>query len=296
MKIRTSYYHREKFLPNKKCKNTKVRFVENSIEVEIKEVEEKDFPIAFIVHDYKDVCEGAKTYEDFGGAYETKMIDEEIRTYNGEFYKPLRVTLGSLISTRFESVSAIEKNIDFYKRWRFAADDARWFTDKSVIVGNDMEECKQEILEITKDYVIFNNNPWIRCKEPVYLKNGSEYHIVYGRALGKYISNALETDKLNLDERYIEVLIPEMVTKRLALSGEQALRRSKVLCATLDYCKVLAENEVIDKLSNRAVENIAKLVAQELVADNIPVRFPSVEDNGEKQYIQEYYDGYKGNE
>ena len=45
----------EKYLPTKRCRNLSQRYVKNNIDVNIKELIETDFPVAFIIHDYQSV-------------------------------------------------------------------------------------------------------------------------------------------------------------------------------------------------------------------------------------------------
>lgn len=71
------FWSMEKYLPTKRCRNLRQRYVKNNIDVNIKELIETDFPVAFIIHDYQSVYENAKSYDDFYGNGEYKMFSEE---------------------------------------------------------------------------------------------------------------------------------------------------------------------------------------------------------------------------
>ena len=51
MLFNIEFWNMEKYLPTKRHRKLRERYVKNSIGVEIKEVTEKDSPVAFIVHD-----------------------------------------------------------------------------------------------------------------------------------------------------------------------------------------------------------------------------------------------------
>ena len=44
------FWSMEKYLPTKRCRNLRQRYVKNNIDVNIKELIETDFPVAFIIH------------------------------------------------------------------------------------------------------------------------------------------------------------------------------------------------------------------------------------------------------
>ena len=114
MLFNIEFWNMEKYLPTKRHRKLRERYVKNSFDIEIKEVTEKEFPVAFIVHDYQSVFENAKSYDDFNGNGEFKMFAEEIRTNNERLYRPVRVTHGSAISLCFEPLEYIKKQIEDY--------------------------------------------------------------------------------------------------------------------------------------------------------------------------------------
>jgi hypothetical protein len=241
MVFNIEFWNMEKYLPTKRCRNLKQRYVKNNMNVDIKELTETEFPVAFIIHDYRSVYENAKSYDDFDGNGEYKMFSEEMRTYNGKLFKPVRISHGTAISTNFEPLDYIKQRIqDYAPYWKGGED----FTEKSIVKESDVEKCKDTISSRAENYVIFDGKVWETCEEPMYNvitfglghnHGGTGFFIQYDYnpdISNKNYFNALEREKaiaygkqvaLNrgdtnsidgMGERdIIEVLMPEMVTR-----------------------------------------------------------------------------------
>lgn len=241
MLFNIEFWNMEKYLPTKRHRVLRERHIKNSVDVEIKEATKQEFPVAFIVHDYQSVYENARSYDDFNGNGEYKMFSEEIRTYNGKLYKPVRVTHGSAISLHFESLDYIKKRLtDYAPYWKGGED----FTEQSIVKESNIEECQEDILRRTEDYIIFDGKVWEICGEPMYLictfglghnHGGTGFFIEYlynsNISRNNYF-NALEREKAIAygkkvaanrgdtnsiegmgDHDIIEVLIPELVSR-----------------------------------------------------------------------------------
>lgn len=241
MLFNIEFWNMEKYLPTKRHRKLRERYVKNSIGVEIKEVTEKDFPVAFIVHNYQSVYENAKSYDNFNGNGEYKMFSEEIRTYAGKLYMPVRVTHGVAISLCFEPLEYIKKRIEDYAPYWEGGEE---FTDASIVKEDNILECKENIFRKSENYIIYDGKVWETCGEPMYVINtfglghnhgGTgffiEYHyndnisnknyfnalerekaIAYGK---KVAANRGDTDSIAEMGKHeiIEVLMPEMVKR-----------------------------------------------------------------------------------
>lgn len=233
------FWYEQKYLPTKRHRKERARMVEDTCSVEVKEVTEREFPVAFIVHDYKSVYENAKSYDDFNGNGEYKMFAEEIRTYDGKLYTPVRVTHGAAISTIFENLDYVKERItDYAPYWKGGEE----FTKDSIIKSDNKEEVTNDIIDRAAQYIIYDGKVWNECGEPMYNittfglghnHGGTGFFISYyynGNISNKNYFNALEREKaiaygkqvaLNRgdtnsvegmgDHDIIEVLIPEMV-------------------------------------------------------------------------------------
>ena len=242
MLFNIEFWNEEKYLPTKRHRVLRSRFVKNSVDVDIKEPTESEFPIAFIVHDYQSVYENAKSYDDFNGNGEYKMFSEEIRTYDGKLYKAVRVTHGSAISCVFESLNYIKNRIQEYAPYWKGGED---FTEASIIKESNIEECKEKVFEKSLSYIVYGGKVWEICGEPMYNINtfglghnhgGTGFFITYyynPNISNKNYFNALEREEaiacgkqvaLNRGDTnsvdgmgehdIIEVLMPEMVTRK----------------------------------------------------------------------------------
>lgn len=241
MLFNIEFWSKEQYLPTKRHRLLRERYVKSDIDVDIKELSEKEFPLAFIIHDYQNVYKNAKSYEDFDGNGEYRMFSEEIRTYDGKLFKPVRITHGSAISINFESFDYIKWSLqDRAPYWKGGED----FTEKSIVKGNTRDECKQAILSKAKKYLVFDNKVWEICGEPMYQistfglghnHGGTGFFITYSYnsnirsknyfnalkreeaiAYGKQIAlNRGDTDSVERMGEYdiIEVLMPEMVKR-----------------------------------------------------------------------------------
>lgn len=235
------FWCKEEYLPTKRHRKLRSRYVKKDMDVEIKEMEENEFPVAFIVHEYKTVYENAQTYVDFDGSGDFRMFAEEIRTYDGNLYMPVRVSHGAAISLCFEPLEYIKRSIENYEPyWKGGIN----FTENSIIKKTDVDECKKFILNRSNRYVIFNNQVWKKCSEPMYVINtfglghnhgGTGFFIEYyynDNIPNSNYFNALEREKAIEygktvaarrgdtksiggmgDHEIIEVLMPEMVKR-----------------------------------------------------------------------------------
>lgn len=240
MKYNIKFWSMEKYLPSKRHRKLRERYVENNIDIEIAEPNEKDFPIAFIVHDYQSVYDDAKSYDDFNGTNDYKIFAEEVRTYKNRLYKPVRVTHGAAISLHFKSLDYIKDKLTERKPYYTQGEE---FTEESIIKESNIEDKIKEIKQSSKSYVVFDNIVWEECGEPMYNvttfglghnHGGTGFFISYhynGNISNKNYFNALERKEaiaygkqvaLNRGDtesvermgiKNIEVKIPEMVKR-----------------------------------------------------------------------------------
>ncbi|MBD5534549.1 MAG: hypothetical protein HDQ99_02595 [Lachnospiraceae bacterium] len=241
MLFNIEFWNMEKYLPTKRHRNLRERYVKNSVDVEIKEVTEKEFPVAFIVHDYQSVYENAKSYSDFNGNGDYRMFSEEIRVYNGNLYMPVRVTHGAAISLYFEPLEYIKKQIEEYAPYWKGGEE---FTEMSIIKEDNITECKEKIFRKVEDYIIYDGKVWKTCGEPMYnittfglgYNHGGtgffiQYHynenisnknyfnalerekaIAYGKKVAASRGDTKSVDGMG-NHDIIEVLMPEMVRR-----------------------------------------------------------------------------------
>lgn len=165
MKYEITFWAREKYLPTKRHRKLRERQLEHSVTVNVKELTNEQFPVAFIVHDFHSVYDGAVSYDDFDGHGDFRMISEEIRTYQKKLYKPVRVTHGAAVSTIFENLNYIKNQLeDRAPSWK----DGEDFTEKSIVVDDDTKDWVKCIRQKAKKYLIHDGKVYEECGEPMY--------------------------------------------------------------------------------------------------------------------------------
>lgn len=241
MLFNINFWHRQKYLPTKRHRKLRERYVKNNFDVEIKEVTKEEFPVAFIIHDYKAIYKDTKYYEGFEKNSDFRMFSEEIRTYDRSLYLPVRITHGAAISLCFEPLNYIKEYLeDFEPYWKGGED----FTEDSIIKEDYINDCKEHILRKSKDCIIYDGKVWKVCTEPMYVINTfglghnhggtgfsitynyncnisknnyfnaleREEAITYGKEVAANRGDTKSIDKIGKFDN-IEVLMPEMVKR-----------------------------------------------------------------------------------
>ena len=172
MRFDINYYYSQKFLPTKRCRKERKRQIKNVVSVNCTEPTAEQFPVAFIVHDMKDVQVGMGSYDDYRGEKcMLCMFDEEIRTYEGRLYSPVRVAHGAAISTVFEDEKYVIRNLERMARKDFGGGNDDEFSEESIVISENKEEVEQSIIDAAKNYINFEGKFWGACGEPRYVIN-----------------------------------------------------------------------------------------------------------------------------
>lgn len=240
MKLNVNYFYKQRYLPTKRHRKYRERKLSGVTSVTIREPASTEFPIAFIIHDMKSVCDGMKSYSDYESEKSVfRMFDEEIRTYKGKLYTPIRVTHGAAISTEFVNKQDIINCLEARDFWTPETND---YSENSVIVDDNSKFVIKTIRDKAKNYIFFDGKFWKETNEPRYLINtfGLGYNhggtgffiefyynpnipaknyfnalqrdaaITYGKAIA---ARRCDTESVDTIGAYcdIEVLMPEMV-------------------------------------------------------------------------------------
>ena len=171
MKLDVKYFYKQRYLPTKRHRNYRERKLSGVATVEIKELTNAEFPVAFIVHDMQSVCDGMKTYSDYDGEKSKyRMFDKEIRTYGGKLYRAMRVTHGAAISTEFENEEDIVHRLECVRRDFWLKEEAN-FSENSIIVDDNSKYAINSIQEAADRYIFADGKFWEETGEPRYLIN-----------------------------------------------------------------------------------------------------------------------------
>ena len=130
MKFKRIMKYKVKYLENKRCRRIRETFLEKEVELEVQDLTEEKFPVAFIVHDHATLYNSAEDYGDFKetNCIGYQLYDEEIRMYHGVLYKPVRVSHGIALSTVFEKDP---NKVIFFPDTAFCMDQDIKYTSKS---------------------------------------------------------------------------------------------------------------------------------------------------------------------
>lgn len=189
---------RSSFFEDERCRKIMEAFVDKEVELEIQDLTEEEFPIAFVIHEHAEIYEGVESRDEFTRQnYKGyQLYEEEIRAYNGILYKPVRVSRGVAISTVFE------KNPNRAIHFRGAGYNLH------------QEDCEH--------YKAFDGKIWKETREPHYWLTEEcmliQYRAFDGNRLPANHFSALDREVILplvknevSREAYIEVRMPEMV-------------------------------------------------------------------------------------
>lgn len=241
MKIDVKLWYNLQFLPTRRHRKPRTAVLSEMVDVEIREMAEENFPVAFIVKEYKSVYEGAKQHDDFNGNGDFVIFPEEFRSDGTNLYSPERVSWGSAISTEFKAMNCLQSELQLRNPCILA--DNNLFSDKSIVIHSSFEDEKKRLQQKASEYVLYDGKIWSKCGEPRYVvmtfglghnHGGTALMLSYGynpNISSKCYFNALEkkealeaarstairrgdTDSVSRFDNFkedIEVLLPEMV-------------------------------------------------------------------------------------
>lgn len=232
MKTEITMNYEETFLPTSRHKRPRTRLVEETIQLDICELTEDQFPLAFTVTKNVSLYDDVKTYDAFS---EDKQIGyvpytSEIRCYNGNLYKACNVEHGAAVSTAFEDPATFI-NVFLHRYGKsyipyIQCDCSSEYKERISIIKETKRPEMISILEsAARKFCIFEGKVWYLCGEPVYEAknsfNGTSLLLVKytgKEKLERDEFNALQVDNALLymqhkctSSNHIEVYMPEMV-------------------------------------------------------------------------------------
>ena len=150
MKFEVEFCSTQQYLPSQRHKKLRCRCENHFFDVEVSEVRNDEFPVAFIVS-----SEG-------NGRSEIRVRDKNL------YPKVIRgqKTLSEMVNHKLTNIDSPSNYL--MRKLAALGKLESDFTENSVIVADDAEEQKRLICEQAKDYIIFKGNLWERCDEPGY--------------------------------------------------------------------------------------------------------------------------------
>lgn len=171
--MKISFYYQMRFLPTKRHRKARIARIRHEQDIAIAAPDACDFPVAFVVHDYKSVCSGAKTWSDFEElpiSYE--LGSEEIRSYGGKLFRPLYIRHGAAVSTEYETEQYVASKIESFASLGVGCTlcvDEDEIPTTAIIQSNDLSNSLEMAQQEASQYVFFNGHFWEACGEPRYL-------------------------------------------------------------------------------------------------------------------------------
>lgn len=239
MQFSVPYYYKQQYLPTSRHRKTRGRYVLNTVEVEIAEPTEQQFPVAFVVTDYGYI------YEEENASPKFILHSTEIRVHNNMLWRAVRhserVSHGVGWMPASMIVSELSCDRSYYK-----SDES--FTEYSIDMGDNRAELEDVIQQKASQYIIFAGKVWRPCGEPMYnittfglghnhggtgifvdyyynsnlpAKNyfsalERERAIAYGKMVAMRRGDTDDIDRIDSTPKMIEVLMPQMVKRNSA--------------------------------------------------------------------------------
>lgn len=229
MKTEITMTYEETFLLKPRHKRSRTRLVKETVQLDICEPTEDQFPLAFKVTKNVSLYDGVKAYDEFTNAKEIGYVPytSEIRCYNGILYQTCNVRHGAAISTAFENPTTYIKEIlqRYGKSYAKSDCDSEYQEGISIVKETKRPEMISRLESVAQKFCIFEGKAWYLCGEPVYeVKNPfsgtSLLSVKYTEKekLERNEFNALHVDDALLymqhkctSSNHIEVYMPEMV-------------------------------------------------------------------------------------
>ena len=231
------YYYKQGFLPTKRSRVTRYRYVEDTLSFDYYKPSKEEFPVAFIIHRvYTETPKAKDAYE--ASRFDRYYVNKEIRVFNGDLYKP--VCYFDKDEGRIAPLDKIEQE-NFYIDFHIEKGDSDKWTENSIIVSSNKEKVRKICQQIVKNCLLYDGVYWLKTNEPRYkvevyeedwinsvhitaeladskqsfrnVSSFSAFHFedAYAYAEKLWYRHRIPFPEIKLDGK-IEVLMPEMVT------------------------------------------------------------------------------------
>lgn len=210
----------ELYRPTSRHRKIRKRIVSGVAAIEVAEVSEKEFPVAFRVTKHQSLYRGAVSYKDMVPDKYVGFVPytHEIRYYQDKLYKACPVSYGAAISTELISIEKLVKErLSQAVRPSGICEEDVYIEGESLLVEDNREDICKELQKIANKYVVFDGKVWFLCDEPGYrlIQEEASRCITVSESLPEELGfrewNALEEKPDYPQVGEIEVLMPEKV-------------------------------------------------------------------------------------
>lgn len=168
MKFGITFDYWQYYLPTKKHKKEQRRIMTTCRDIEVRELSEKDFPVAIKVTDF-DIFK--HNWED---ETESKYDTIEYRWDGTSLYKEPRYESGKEKSELcYKDAEALRRSISnhagiIYDYQARVPSDKEYDSEKSVILGDEADICEKKMQEFADEFIICGGKIWQKCGQPYY--------------------------------------------------------------------------------------------------------------------------------
>lgn len=184
--MRIGFKYEQEYLPNRRCRKVRKCYFREEMDVEIKEVTEENFPIAFKVRNIQSICKEkelllpswATTQKHMPENVQSEFVPftQEIRSFQENLYRKAYRRYGAIIyCNQTKSIKEAAEWISREMEWisgdtpSVASKTSRLLTTDSVLLSNNREERQKKALLHATQFVIFKGEVWETCEEPMYV-------------------------------------------------------------------------------------------------------------------------------
>ena len=184
VKIQANYPYIDVFRRSKRHRRNLHHIYTRSFEFDCRQLDEKEFKKVYVVRDYASVYKNATKYEDFRDSSKGKfrLVDTPIRKYKGKFYRPVKYSHGSAVSTLYMTYKdLVETEIEWRIRNQVSdinSETQRLFKSEydietigSVHITDTMLKAREAAQKVVDQFVYFDNIWWVETDPPVYNYN-----------------------------------------------------------------------------------------------------------------------------
>lgn len=171
--MRIGFMYEQEYLPNKRCRKPRTCNCYEEIEVELTEVQDEEFPVAFRVTQFSSVSEEKevpKSHQD--ERTEFRPFTQELRYYQGKLFRKAYRRYGATIYCNqikdLEEVAADLTRRMTYMSGKFD-DSTPLITPESILLNDNREAIIEKTRQQASRFILFKGEIWETCTEPMYV-------------------------------------------------------------------------------------------------------------------------------
>lgn len=160
---------------SRQSKRVNFAIFNQDVEIHLTGLVEKEFPMAFRVTDYGFVVQGAKSNQMVQiSKADGQYFKEDIRKYNGKYYRPIRFSYGSAISTEFIppqiAIGGMIERETYAELNKFDGPRSHGVvaTSSTVFGTDNLNDMIKLVNRLCGKLVVFDGKLWEQCEAPGY--------------------------------------------------------------------------------------------------------------------------------